>query len=195
MTPAPSSSPSSSSSTEPLSADRRGSERGTGSVFRRRVLLGLVAAAVITVDQSTKTWALHHAVVPDHLVGPVWFSLTFNSGSAFSLGRGVRPVVETVVVVLVVGLVLASQRVSRYAGSGVMVALGLLLGGALSNLADRVVRHHNGAVIDFVEIARFGGHDWWPVFNVADAAITVGAVALVAIGVFHRGRHGDAPRR
>lgn len=163
-------------------------------MWRRRFLLAAVAAAVIALDQTTKTWALHHAADPVHVFGPVWFALTFNSGSAFSLGRGARPVVETIVVVLVVGLVLASRRVSRFAGSGVMVALGLLLGGALSNLADRVLRHQNGAVIDFVEIARFGRRDWWPVFNAADAAITVGAVALVAIGIFHRDRSSrDAP--
>ncbi len=53
----------------------------------------------------------------------------------------------------------------------VIVGLALLAGGALSNLADRVFRHHNGAVVDFVQAV-----NWWPTFNVADAAITVGAV-------------------
>lgn len=161
-------------------------------MLRRRLLLAAVAAAVIALDQLTKTWALHHAVAPQHVFGPVWFFLTYNSGSAFSLGRGARTVVEAVVVLLVVGLVLASRRASRLAGPWVMVALGLLLGGALSNLADRVLRQHGGAVIDFVEIARFGQRDWWPVFNAADAAITIGAVALVAFGLFHRDRNSRA---
>ena len=59
------------------------------------------------------------------------------------------------------------------------VGLGLLLGGAAGNLTDRVFRHNHGAVIDFIDAARFGSRDWWPVFNVADAAIVVGVVILV----------------
>jgi len=53
------------------------------------------------------------------------------------------------------------------------VALGLLAGGAAGNLVDRLLRDHGGAVVDFIDL------QWWPVFNLADAAITCGAVALV----------------
>jgi signal peptidase II len=63
--------------------------------------------------------------------------------------------------------------------------MGALLGGALGNLADRLIRHHHGAVIDFIDLR------WWPVFNVADAAITVGA-ALLALVLF-RARSGAVP--
>jgi signal peptidase II len=81
----------------------------------------------------------------------------------------------------VVWLVAASRRASRGASLVTAAGLGLLLGGALGNLADRVFRHHSGAVIDFIQIV-----SWWPVFNVADAAIVVGVI-LLALGYADRG--------
>lgn len=142
----------------------------------RRFLIPLVAAAVVALDQVTKTLALDHLnpLAPRHVLGPVYLALTFNSGAAFSLGRGVTPIVESVVVVLVVWLLAASRRAIRSAPTVVAVSLGLLLGGALGNLADRVFRHHHGAVIDFIQAV-----SWWPVFNVADSAIVVGVIVLV----------------
>jgi signal peptidase II len=144
---------------------------------RRRVTLAVaVAAAVIVADQLSKDWALSNLVPgqPRHILGPANFVLTFNRGAAFSLGSGVAPVVEAVAVTLVLGLVLASRRLARNGVSMPMaLSVGLLGGGALSNLGDRFVRHHHGAVVDFVQVV-----SWWPVFNVADTAITVGAIAL-----------------
>ena len=146
----------------------------------RRLLLAAVAVAVVAADQASKTWALHHLGRSSrHVVGPVWLVLTFNSGAAFSLGRGVTPVVEAVVVLLVAWLVAFSRRASHDASAPVAVGLGLLVGGAAGNLIDRLFRHHHGAVIDFVDAVRVGTHDWWPVFNVADAAIVVGVAILV----------------
>lgn len=151
-----------------------------GWLTGRRLLIPAVAALVVVADQASKSWALHHLRLTDrHLVGPVWFVLTFNSGAAFSLGRGVTPFVEAVVVVLVAWLVVFSRRASRGASVPLAIGLGLLLGGAAGNLIDRVFRHHHGAVIDFVDALRVGSHDWWPVFNVADAAVVVGVVTLV----------------
>jgi signal peptidase II len=91
-------------------------------------------------------------------------------------------VVEAIVVALVVWLLAFSGRANRSANPGVAVGLGLLLGGAAGNLIDRVFRHipgYPGAVIDFVDAARIGTRDWWPVFNVADASIVLGVVILV----------------
>lgn len=147
---------------------------------RRRLLIPALALAVVVVDQLTKTWALHHTVDGRHVVGPLWLVLTFNSGAAFSLGRGVAPVVEAVVIAIVVWLLALSRRASRVATVPGLVGLGLLLGGAIGNLIDRVFRHHGGAVIDFVDALRIGTHSWWPVFNVADSAIVIGVLVLVA---------------
>lgn len=148
----------------------------------RQLLIPAVALAVLLVDQASKTWALHQ--VPPapggrHLVGSLWLVLTFNSGAAFSLGRGVTPFVEAIVIVLVVWLVVFSRRAGRDASVPRAVGLGLLLGGAAGNLTDRIFRHDHAAVIDFIDVARFGDRDLWPVFNVADAAIVVGVVVLL----------------
>ena len=147
-----------------------------------------LAAVVVGTDQMTKSWALHHLSTTArhpggrHLLGPLWLILTYNSGAAFSLGTGITPVLEVVAAVLVALLFVLSSRASRRASPAVVVGIALLLGGAVSNLGDRLFRHvpaRPGAVIDFIDIARVGRHDWWPIFNIADAAITVGAVILV----------------
>ncbi len=136
---------------------------------------------MLAADQLTKSVAESHLKIgqPRHVVGTVFLDLTLNSGAAFSLGRGVTPVVETVVVVLIAGLVLFGRRAARTATVPVAAGIGLLLGGAAGNLVDRLFRHNNGAVVDFIDILRVGHRDLWPVFNVADAAIVVGALTLV----------------
>jgi signal peptidase II len=155
-----------------------------GSPASRRLLIPAVALLVIAADQASKTWALHQlSDTGRHVVGPLWFVRTFNSGAAFGLGHGATPVVEAVVVVLVAWLLAFSGRASRTASIPVAVGLGLLLGGAAGNLIDRIFRHipgYPGAVIDFIDAVRIGTHDWWPVFNIADASIVVGVVVLVA---------------
>ena len=130
-----------------------------------------VAAAVVVVDQLTKTWALRSlADGPVDLVWTLRLKLTINSGAAFGLGRGLGPVlvVAAVAVLVVLGMLARSSSLSTVGA----VALGLVLGGALGNLVDRLVRDQGG-VVDFVDL------QWWPVFNAADAAISVGAVLLV----------------
>ena len=146
----------------------------------RRALIVGVAAVVVVVDQVAKTWALHHAIDPVQVVGSLRLALTMNTGAAFGLGRGITPVLVGGAIVLVVILLGLGRAASRTATLPAVVAMGLLLGGACGNLADRLVRHHHGAVIDFVDLR------WWPVFNVADACITIGAILLVLVGV---GRH------
>jgi signal peptidase II len=149
-----------------------------GAPHRGRSLLvlgGVVAGVVVVLDQLTKSWAL--GALDDGPVDLVWtlrFKLSFNSGAAFGIGEGLAPFfVATGVVMLVVLLVLSrSVAATRPAA----VALGLVLGGAVGNLADRLFRGHDGAVVDFIDL------QWWPVFNVADAAITCGAILLVLTG-------------
>jgi signal peptidase II len=145
--------------------------------LKRRLLIPLVALAVIVADQVTKTLVLDHVdpLHRTHVVGPVFLELTYNSGAAFSMGAGVTPIVEAAVVVLIVGLLMYSRRAVRGAPAPIAVGLGLLLGGALSNLGDRLFRHLpvHGAVVDFIRAV-----GWWPVFNVADASIVCGVILL-----------------
>lgn len=150
------------------------------AVAARRLLIPAVAAVVIAADQYTKTWALQHLTlgVPRHVVGPVNLLLTYNTGAAFGLGTGVTPIVEAAAVALIVWLLAASRRASRAASWPMAVGLGLLLGGAFANLGDRLFRHPRGfpgGVVDFIQAV-----SWWPIFNVADAAIVVGVIILVA---------------
>jgi signal peptidase II len=149
----------------------------------RASVIVLVAGLVILLDQATKSWALNNLSVPRHIAGSVYLTLTFNKGAAFSLGTGVSPILEAGVIILVVALIGFSGRMSRSAPWWAIVALGLLLGGALGNLVDRIFRDvpfHSGAVIDFIQLVT-----WWPVFNVADASIVVG-VALLALYLWMR---------
>jgi signal peptidase II len=158
----------------------------TVSAWGRRALILGAAAAVVAVDQLTKTWALHHTVDPIHIIGTLRLALTFNPGAAFGLGRGITPVLVLGAIVLVVVLLGLGRTASRTASVPAAVAMGVLLGGACGNLVDRLVRHNNGAVIDFIDLR------WWPVFNVADASITVGAILLVLFGFT---RHADSDGR
>ena len=137
-------------------------------------LLGAVAAVVVAVDQATKTWAVHAlADGPIHIWWRLRLVLALNSGAAFSLGTGVTPFVIAGVVAMLAVLLFLSRSVATRPAA---LALGLVLGGALGNLTDRLVRHNHRSVIDFVDFRP------WPTFNVADAAVVCGAVLLVLTG-------------
>jgi signal peptidase II len=131
-----------------------------------------VAAAVVALDQSTKSVVESHLGQPVHLLGPLGLGLAYNSGSAFSIFPGHPVVIGVIGAIVVAVLVWCAWRTRRI---WVAVALGLVLGGAIGNLADRVVRGHHGAVVDFITLSH------WPTFNVADATITVGVIALAIL--------------
>lgn len=151
--------------------------RGTPSLTRRSPAGPLAVAAVIVVlDQLTKIWAV--AALSD---GPVevigtllQFRLTRNPGGAFSLLTGLTPVLAVLAGVMVVYIV----RTTRRTTDAVMAySLGLVLGGAVGNLVDRMVRSPGvlrGEVVDFIKVPN------WPTFNIADCAITIGVI-LIAI--------------
>ena len=161
--------------------------RAPAHFLGRALVLAAIAGAVIAVDQWTKSWALHNLSTtgPRHVLGPVYLVLSFNRGAAFSLGSGVSPVIEALASALAVAVIAFSGRAARIGASPVvLVGLGLLSGGALSNLADRVLGDHHGAVVDFIQAV-----SWWPTFNVADAAITTGAVTVaVSLAFFSRAK-------
>jgi signal peptidase II len=140
---------------------------------RRLVLAGCVAALVVVADQVTKSWAVHRLSHGDiHVIWKLDLELTYNTGASFGVARGWAPVIGGVAVTIVV-LLLASVRHVR--SDTLTVAMGLVIGGALGNLCDRIVRGHHGAVVDFMAL------HFWPTFNVADSCIVVGAIAAALI--------------
>lgn len=166
---------------------RRLQERGAVPALRARrlALAGAVAALVIAIDQLTKAWALR--ALEDGPVQVVWtlrLNLSFNSGAAFGLGKGLAPVLAPLGILLVLAL-LGFGRSAATTRPGA-IALGLVLGGALGNLVDRLFGDHGGSVVDFIDLR------WWPIFNIADAAISCGVVLLLVSGWRDAGRAGPA---
>jgi signal peptidase II len=107
-----------------------------------------------------------------HVIWKLDFVLQYNTGGAFSLAQGWAPVIGGVAVVIV-AVLLVSVRHAR--SNAVAAALGLVIGGALGNLSDRVFRSHHGAVVDFIAL------HFWPTFNVADSCVVVGGLLLVVL--------------
>jgi signal peptidase II len=141
--------------------------------MRRLLVAGAVAALVVLVDQVTKTWAVDRlSRGPIHVVWKLDLQLTYNTGASFSLAKGWAPVIAGVALAAVVVLVAAV----RHVGSTLLaVALGLVIGGAIGNLSDRIFRSHHGAVVDFIAL------HFWPTFNVADACVVVGAIGAALL--------------
>jgi signal peptidase II len=150
--------------------------RGQTPLTRRYVKALAIATAVVVVDVITKRYAaLNFADSPVEVIpGFLTFTYHENPGAAFSFFPNGGPVVG-VAAIIVTGVVLFALRNER---PGVeVVALGLVIGGAVGNLTDRIFRGDgflDGKVIDWVSL-------WWiPTFNAADASVTV-AVALLLI--------------
>ena len=152
---------------------RQPTSRVSGRVGLARMLA--IAVVVVAADQLSKWWALHRLSgrAPLHVIWTLQFNLSFNSGMAFSQGQGIGPIIGAIAIVVVIGLALSVRKVGSRTAN---VAAGLVIGGAVGNLADRVFRDDgwlHGAVIDFVDL------QWFPIFNVADAAITIGGALFV----------------
>lgn len=157
--------------------------------WRRPLLAAIVPASlVVLVDQLTKIWVQNRLVAGpcrpggdgciDLILG-LRLHLVYNRGAAFSTGTGLGPLFALVALGMSLLLFnLARKRTDRWGP----LLLGLIAGGAIGNLIDRVARAENGllsgAVIDFIDL------QWWPVFNVADSAVVVGVIALVIYSFF-----------
>jgi signal peptidase II len=148
-------------------------------VVRRWRRIGAVlgiGAVVVALDQLTKTWAEHR--LTNHTIHVVWtlrLQLQLNPGVAFSLGQGSTRLVTIIALFVLAAVVVTAWRTS---GRLLAVALGLVVGGAAGNLTDRLFRNNGGRVIDFIDLR------WWPVFNVADMAVSCGVVLALAVAVF-----------
>ena len=139
-----------------------------------RTLTALIAVAIVVADQATKHWALN--ALGDgrtiDIVGSLRFNLAFNTGMAFAKGQGIGPIIAVVGVIVVAYLLVGLRRDTKPSA----VLVGMVAGGAAGNIVDRLFRGDawlRGAVVDFIDL------QWWPIFNIADAAIVLGAGALV----------------
>lgn len=135
----------------------------------------LLAVAIVVADQLSKTWAVNE-LSDGRIIDVIWtlqFKLGFNSGMAFSQGEGIGPIIGVIALVAVVVLLISLRKTGSVLSS---LGVALVCGGAAGNVIDRLFRGEGwlrGAVVDFIDL------QWWPVFNIADAAITVGAVLLL----------------
>ena len=170
---------------------------------RRTVLLLSLAALVLAVDVVSKlvvVATLSHRGPVRLLGGALYLTQFRNTGAAFSFAAGAT-VVFTLIAAVVVVVIVRSAR--RLASTGWAVALGLVLGGAVGNLLDRVFRDPGilrGGVVDFISLFAPDG-SVWPVFNVADSAIVCGGIVGAVMAVLgvdfdgKRSRDGDQDGR
>jgi len=139
---------------------------------RAWTLAGALCAAVLAADQAAKAAVEGRLYVGEEIdvLGPLKLTLAHNTGVAFGLagGAGVGLVLVTAAALALIGYLFARDPERR----GMWVAVGLLAGGAIGNLIDRVT---SDAVTDFIDIGS------WPPFNLADIAITAGVVLMVLI--------------
>jgi signal peptidase II len=149
----------------------------------------VTAAVVVVLDQLTKWWAV--STLDDRDIDVVWtlrFNLSYNTGMAFSRGKDWGPVIGVLAMLIVVGLLVSLKRGTDRRAD---IAVGLIVGGAIGNLLDRLFRSPGwlrGGVVDFVDL------QWFPIFNVADSGITIGGALLVLIAWLAGRQHSDAAR-
>ena len=158
-----------------------------GPVRRRRVaLFATVAMIALALDIVSKVLVVANLDAYEHeriLGGAIYLQQARNSGAAFSLGTGFT-VILSLVALVVVGVIV--RTAGRMRSAGWAVALGLILGGAVGNLGDRIFRApgvFRGRVVDWISL--FGPDaEHWPIFNLADSAIVCGAVLAILLSLF-----------
>ncbi|MEP6561140.1 MAG: signal peptidase II [Nakamurella sp.] len=164
---------------------------------RRVVLLAAIAGVVVILDLLSKIIVVA-TIDPNQPVrilgGLVYFSLIRNSGAAFSMATGYTWVLALVAIGVVVVIIRMAPRLRSTPWA---ISLGLVLGGAIGNLIDRLFRAPGflqGHVVDFVSV--FGPNaEYFPVFNVADSAITIGGISLVITALLGIDFDGSSTRK
>lgn len=161
---------------------------------RRVAMLVVIAVLVVLADLLTKITVVA-TLQPERPVrvigGAVYLVLVRNAGAAFSLATGMTWVLTIVATAVVIAIVRMARRLRS---AGWAWGLGLVLGGALGNLIDRIFRAPGvlqGHVVDFVSVILPGGYHY-PVFNVADSCIVTGGILLVVLAFL--GREPDGTR-
>lgn len=142
----------------------------------------LIALAVVIADQAVKLWIVNGVMVPPHVIEVTSFFsivLVWNRGASFGFLNTHAPWTRYLLVAVAFAICAALLVWLRKArGRWLATGLGLVIGGALGNVVDRI---SHGAVVDFLDFHVAGYH--WPAFNVADSAISVGVVMLVLDGL------------
>src|SRR5436309_1782547 len=168
-------------------------ERKLGAGPSQWLALAAIALAAVAADQLTKHLVASQLTLDDgvHVIGPLWIRHVQNSGIAFGFfSQATAGVIVLTTIAVVWMLIFFARGGSRH--PILPVALGLVIGGSVSNLVDRV---RLGYVTDFVDLR------WWPAFNLADSFIVIGVVVLLAALVLaereprRRQRLRDAPSR
>ena len=144
-----------------------------------RTLALLVAGAVLAADQLTKWWAIQTLSDGPVIVAEGFLALRYvtNPGAAFGILPGAGSIIALAAIAAVVFILVVVRSVDLASEAA---ALGLVMGGALGNLTDRVFRGTgllDGEVVDFVDF------DFFPAFNLADSAITVGALLALVLAL------------
>ncbi|MCU1387052.1 MAG: lspA [Ilumatobacteraceae bacterium] len=150
-----------------------------------------IAVVVLVLDQLSKRWALRSLSDGQsrHVIWTWHWNLTFNSGMAFSRAQGVGPYIGAVAFIVIIVMLLSVRRNGGVVSS---IAVGLVVGGAVGNLSDRLFREQGwlrGRVIDFIDFR------WWPIFNVADMGVTIGGALLLLAALFDSRRAGTGSPR
>jgi signal peptidase II len=147
-------------------------ERSVGAGARQWAGLATVSVAAVFADQLTKHVVTRTLPLDDsvHVVGPLSIHHVQNSGIAFGLFSSATAVVTVVTGIAIVWMLAFFYR-SGSRHPVLPAALGLLIGGSVSNLVDRIRLHH---VTDFIDLK------WWPAFNLADSFIVIGVAILLA---------------
>lgn len=146
-----------------------------------------IAVFVVLCDQASKRiiWEIYkYSGGTDLIDGYLRISLSKNAGAIMGFLSGSRPLLITVTVIAIAALIYFGYRM-RYAPVSTRIYIGLILGGAFGNLIDRIA---TGEVLDFIDMGI--GSYRWPTYNVADIAVTIGAIFLI-LGFI---RHPDGER-
>ena len=147
---------------------------------------------MILVDQTTKYIIRTHFALHNFTIIPGWlaFNYTLNPGMAMGIDWLPTPVVSLISIIAVIGILIYTTSIASKAGRGMMICLGMIIGGALGNIVDRVIMGWingtggflNGHVVDFIHFTlTIDGHPVFPyIFNMADSSITI-AVLIILI--------------
>jgi signal peptidase II len=140
----------------------------------------MIAGVVVLLDRFSKAWIRHHFQLGESRPITSWFYLTFvqNTGTAFGLFQGNNKALLILAFLILGALLYGARGLSERGGFWGALGVALVLGGAVGNVMDRI---HYGQVIDFLDFRI------WPVFNIADSAITVGTISIM-VGLLLRDR-------